>query len=234
MKRRPWFCLLGMMFVSHSALADMSHMQHMQDDPLIAMLLIDKLEVRNDEARTKEWEGSLWVGHDRNKLYFYSEGEARDGGEFSSQNDLVYAKAIAPFWDMQIGLAYDKNDDASQTWAQIALSGLAPYYFETRASLLVNTEGNIGFRFDAEYEALLTQQWILTPSLEADIYTQEIPKMRVGSGLSNIEAGLRLRYEIKREFAPYIGVVWEKTFGATRIFEPVDETNLLLGVRIWF
>jgi len=111
---------------------------------------------------------------------------------------------------------------------------LAPYFFETRAALLVNSDGNVGLRLDAEYEALITQKLILTPSLEADFYTKDDPEMRLGSGLSSLEAGLRLRYEFIREFAPYIGVTWEKTFGNTYDYNPVNETNLLVGVRFWF
>ena len=129
----------------------------------------------------------------------------------ASQNDLVYSRAIAPFWDLQAGIAYDKNSDDSRTWGEIAIAGLAPYFFEARAALLLNSEGNIGLRLDLEYEALITQKLILTPSLEADFYTKDDPVMRTGSGLSSMEAGLRLRYEIIREFAPYIGVNWSRT-----------------------
>lgn len=226
--------LIVMAGVTQSLYADMKHMGHMQDDPLVSMLLIDRLEVRNDEDRTRAWEGSFWMGYDIHKLYLYSEGEATANGLQSSQNEVLYSRAIASFWDVQIGLAYDKNDDASKTWAEIAISGLAPYYFETRAALLVGGEGTVGFRFDAEYEALLTQKWILTPSLEADFYTENDPEMRLGSGLSDIEAGLRLRYEIQREFAPYIGVTWEKTFGNTRDYNPTEESSVMVGVRFWF
>ena len=113
-------------------------------------------------------------------------------------------------------------------------SCLLPYYFETRAALLVNSEGNVGLRLDAEYEALLTQKLILTPSFEADFYTKDDASLHIGSGLSSIEAGLRLRYEFKREIAPYIGLTWEKTFGNTRDFNPINETNFLVGVRFWF
>jgi copper resistance protein B len=206
----------------------------MEDDPLVTMFLMDKFEVLDNDENTRVWEGSFWIGYDINKLYIYSEGEVTSDGLESSQNELVYSRAIAPFWDVQIGLAYDKNDDASKTWAEIAVSGLAPYYFETRAALLVNGDGNIGLRLDAEYEALLTQKLILTPSLEADFYTKDDPHMNLGSGLSSIEAGLRLRYELIREFAPYIGVTWEKTFGNTHDYNSVDETSLMVGVRFWF
>lgn len=206
----------------------------MEDDPLVTMFLMDKFEILNNDENTRVWEGSFWIGYDINKLYIYSEGEATSDGLETSQNELVYSRAIAPFWDAQIGLAYDKNTDASQTWGEIAISGLAPYYFETRAALLVNDNGNVGLRLDAEYEALLTQKLILTPSLEADLYTKDEPGMLLGSGLAFIEAGLRLRYEFIREFAPYIGVTWEKTFGNTRNYNPIDETSLMVGVRFWF
>ncbi len=204
------------------------------DDPLRTMLLMDRFELLNNSENTRAWEGSFYIGYDIDKLYLYSDGEATSDGLERSQNDIVYSRAIAPFWDAQIGLAYDKNANASKTWGEIAISGLAPYWFETRAALLVNGDGNVGLRLDAEYEALLTQKLILTASLEADFYSKDDESLQIGSGLSNIEAGLRLRYEIKREFAPYIGVTWEKNFGTTYDYNPLNETNFLVGVRFWF
>ena len=204
------------------------------DDPLRTMLLMDKFEVLNNSETSKEWEGSFYIGYDIDKLYVYSTGVATNDELETSENELVYSRAIAPFWDIQAGLAYDKNANASRTWGEVAIAGLALYYFETRAALLFNNEGNVGLRLDAEYEALLTQKLILTPLLEADFYTKDDPDMNLGSGLSSIEAGLRLRYEFVREFAPYIGVTWEKTFANTADFNPVDETNLMVGVRFWF
>ena len=229
MKNKKLLITLGMLFgLSQTLQAGGA------DDPLRTMFLADKFEVLNNDEKTRVWEGSFYLGYDIDKLYFYSAGEATADGVESSQNELVYSRAIAPFWDAQIGLLYDKNADASKTWAEVAIAGLAPYYFETRAALLVNGDGNVGLRLDAEYEALFTQKLILTPSVEADFYTKDDAKMQIGSGLSNIEAGLRLRYEIRREFAPYIGITWEKTFGNTRNFNPIDETNFLVGVRFWF
>jgi copper resistance protein B len=204
------------------------------DDPLRTMLVMDRFEVLNNDESTKVWEGSFYIGYDLDKLYIYSDGEATSDGLESSQNELVYSRAIAPFWDAQIGLVYDKNEDASKTWGEIAIAGLAPYYFETRAALLVNGDGNMGLRLDAEYEILFTQKLILSTSVEADLYSKDDATMQLGSGLSSMEAGLRLRYEFVREFAPYIGVTWEKTFGNTRNYNAVDETNFLVGVRFWF
>ena len=204
------------------------------DDPLRTMLIMDKLEILNNDENTRAWEGSFYIGYDLDKLYVYSTGEATADGLEYSQNEVVYSRAIAPFWDIQAGVNYDKYANASRTWGEIAISGLAPYFFESRAALLVNGEGNIGLRLDFEYEALLTQKLILTPSFEAEFYSKDDPELQLGSGLSSLEAGLRLRYEIVREFAPYIGVTWDRNFGNTYDYNPVNETDLLVGVRFWF
>lgn len=204
------------------------------DDPLITMLIMDRFEILDNDEKIRVWEGSFYLGYDLDKLYVYSDAEATSQGLQSSQNELVYSRAVAPFWDAQVGLAYDKNANASKTWAEIAIAGLAPYYFETRAALLVNTDGNIGLRLDTEYEMLFSQQLILSASLEADFYSKDDATMQLGAGFSSMETGLRLRYEFVREFAPYIGVTWEKTFGNTSNYNPVSETNFLVGVRFWF
>jgi copper resistance protein B len=204
------------------------------DDPLRTMLVMDRFEILNNDENTGIWESSFYLGYDLDKFYLYSDGEVSSDGLESSQNELVYSRAISPFWDAQIGLVYDKSANASKTWAELTIAGLAPYYFETRAALLVNTDGNVGLRVDAEYEALFTQQLILSSSIEADFYTKDDTKLGIGSGLSSVEADLRLRYEIQREIAPYVGVTWERNFGTTHNYNPINETNFLLGVRFWF
>lgn len=204
------------------------------DDPLRTMLVMDRFELLNNDENTRVWEGSFYIGYDIDKLYVYSDGEATSDGLESSQNELVYSRAISPFWDAQVGLVYDKNANASKTWGEVAIAGLAPYYFETRAALLVNGDGNVGLRLDTEYEMLFTQKLILSTSVEADFYSKDDPTMQLGSGLSSMGAGLRLRYEFVREFAPYIGVTWDKTFGNTHDYNPINETSLMAGVRFWF
>jgi copper resistance protein B len=206
----------------------------MNDDPLLSMVKMDKLEILDNAENTQKWDGSIWIGYDLNKISLYSEGERTSDGLENSQNELLYTRAILPYWDMQVGIAYDKNAHASRKWAAVALSGLAPYYFETRAAVLFNTEGNLGLRLDMKYELLLTQKLIVTPSLEADFYTKDDPKMHIGSGLSSIEAGVRLRYELIREFAPYVGVEWERTFGQTHKFDPINDVHALIGITFWF
>jgi len=206
----------------------------MGDDPLFAKLTIDELEYQDNDEKNTAWDTNLWIGYDLNKLYFYSEGEKPKDGTTQSENQLVYNRAIAPYWDIQFGVGYDKTENDSQTWGVVALQGLAPYFFETRGALLIGDSGNIGLRLEAEYEALLTQKLILTPSISTDLYSKDNVSMGLGKGLSNITAGARLRYEIRREFAPYVGVEWSKNFGNTADISPLDEGYAVAGVRVWF
>jgi len=206
----------------------------MNDDPLFTKVTIDELEYQNNDERSIAWDTNIWVGYDLNKLYLYTEGERPKDGSTESENQLVYSKAIAPYWDIQYGVGYDKVENDSQTWGVVALQGLAPYFFETRGALLVGDDGNVGLRLEAEYKALLTQKLILTPSIATNLYTKDNVGMGLGKGLSNITVGARLRYEIQREFAPYIGLEWSKNFGNTADISALNEGYAVAGVRVWF
>ncbi|WP_457748061.1 copper resistance protein B, partial [Sulfurimonas sp.] len=155
-------------------------------DILRASFTADNLEYQNNSEKTLYWDSYGFVGYDLNKLYIYSEGEKPNGVDASSENQLLYSHAISPFWDVQVGVDYDVASTQSKTWGVIALSGLAPYFFETRAALLLSDDGNIGLRIDLEYEALLTQKLILTPRLTLDAYSQDVVNMGLGAGLSNL------------------------------------------------
>lgn len=207
-------------------------------DPFLVTFTADKLEVWNDAETTRKWEVDVWAGKDWHKLWLYSEGEVIDG-KSESENMLVYSMPVDPYWNFQIGLAHDITPEASYNWAAVGFNGLAPYYFETQAHLLVGEKGEVGMRASFEYEVMLTQFLVLTPEVEASAYSEDIPEMGIGSGLSSITAGMRLRYEIKREFAPYIGVQWSQVYGNTADYrraegEGTGDTNLVAGVRIWF
>ncbi len=204
------------------------------DDPLLYKVTFDRFEMQNNDEKALIWDTSVWIGYDMNKLYLYTEGEKPKGESAASENQLLISHVIAPFWDIQYGIGYDKTSNDNQSWGVLALSGLAPYFFETRAAFLIGEDGNIGVRIGAEYEALLTQKLILTPSIESDFYSKDNKNMNIGKGLSNITTGLRLRYEIRREFAPYVGIEWSKNFGNTNDFNPLDETYLSAGFRVWF
>jgi len=206
-------------------------------DPLLFKFMADQLEVWNDGNNTRSWDIFAWAGHDWNKVWVYSEGERSDGNT-ESENMLLYGRPIAPFWDMQFGVGRDLNPDSGKSWAVVGVNGLAPYFFETQAHLLIG-DRVAGLRTSVEYELLFTQFLILTPELEMDWYSADIPEMGYGKGLSNVTAGLRLRYEIRREFAPYIGFQWSKNYGNTADFrraagEPIEESSFVTGVRVWF
>ncbi|WP_373036218.1 copper resistance protein B [Sulfurimonas sp.] len=217
-----------------SGILSLSLLGDMNDNPLRATFVADEFEYRFNDGKETSWDVNAYVGYDLDKIYIYSEGEKPEDGNAESENQLVYSRAIAPYWDIQFGVDYDKTPESDKTWGVIAMQGLAPYFFETRAVLLLSDDGNIGFRFDAEYEALLTQRLILSPSLSTALYTKDAADMEIGKGLSNITFGARLRYEFVREFAPYIGFEWSKNFGNTDDFHHLDETYVTAGLRVWF
>lgn len=152
----------------------------------------------------------------------------------------LYYRTIAPFWGVQAGLRYDTTNSGPDTgYAVFGLQGLAPYRFDTATAFFVREEGDLSFRGELEYNFLLTQRLILQPRMEFNASADDVPELGLGSGLNNTEAGLRLRYEIKREFVPYLGVRWERLYGDTKDIaegegEPSSVTPLVLGVRIWF
>ncbi|WP_457598716.1 copper resistance protein B, partial [Hydrogenimonas sp.] len=194
-----------------SAIVAASLSAEMNDDPLRATLLMDRLEIQTVSGTPLVWDLSAYVGRDLDKLYLYSEG-SRDSQESESRNELLYSRAVTPFWDLQGGVGYDRSGNGNRTWGVVALQGLAPYFIDTRLAIRVG-EAVLGFTFDFEYEALITQRLILTPRIEIEGYSGDVPELEVGSGLSSIGAGVRLRYEFVREFAPYIGVEYANGFG---------------------
>jgi copper resistance protein B len=150
-----------------------------------------------------------------------------------------YSRAISPYWDFQVGVRQDQKPKPVRNWLAIGFSGLAPYFFEVDSTLFVGESNRLGFRLKAEYEAMLTQRWVLSPEMELNLYSKDDAATGVGSGLSNTRFGLRLRYEIRREFAPYIGVTWNKLYGNTADFAKaaggsVESSQIVAGIRAWF
>lgn len=226
--------LVSSLFISQTSFADMN------DDPLLTKVMIDKIEIRDaDGENPLFWEAEAWIGKDLNKFWIKSEGERVDGKIEEAETELLYSRAIAPFWDTQVGIRHDKREDETRNYATVGVKGLAPYYFETDLSLSVGENGQTKINGSFEYELMFTQKLVLSPEVEFNAYSKDDAAMAVGSGLSNVEAGLRLRYEIKREFAPYIGVNWNKKFGTTadiaenQGFDRSD-TQLVAGIRAWF
>ncbi|SFV77940.1 Copper resistance protein B [hydrothermal vent metagenome] len=152
---------------------------------------------------------------------------------------ILYSKAIEPYWDIQYGIKKDFQPTPNRTWGVIAAKGLAPYLVEIDASLFIGESGRTSIRLDAEYEYMFSQKLVLSPEVEINIFGKDDEVTSTGKGLSNIDAGLRLRYELSREFAPYVGINWGKKYGNTATFasndgEDVEDAQFVTGIRFWF
>lgn len=213
----------------------------MHDDPALGMLLLDRLEYVHARSggNAAAIDGEAWYGRNLDKLWLKFEGEHADGRWQDLRSEALWAHAIAPFWDTQLGVRHDSGLGPGRSWAAFGIEGLAPYWFETQATFYVGQGGRTAARVAFEYEARFTQRLILQPSIEANLYGRSDPRRGIGSGLSDLEAGLRLRYEIRRQLAPYVGVVWQQRFGRSRDYaralgESADDLQFVAGVRVWF
>jgi copper resistance protein B len=207
-----------------------------EDDPVLTKTMIDQLEVRDADGENPQvLEAQGWLGQDLQKIWIKVEAEQTDGETEEAELQALFSKSIAPYWDFQLGYRKDFQPSPDRDWAVIGFQGLAPYFFEIDTALFIGDSGRTALRLEAEYELLFTQRLILTPEVEANFYGQNDPDTGTGSGLSDVEVGLRLRYEIRREFAPYIGVNWSKKYGTSADFaDDSDDTQLVFGVRAWF
>ena len=212
----------------------------MNDDPTLIASFVDQFEWRDaNDDELLVWDVQGWIGKDLNKFWWKTDGERESGHVEDVELQFLFSHAIAPFWDVQIGWRTDIEPDSGRDWAVIGIQGLAPYFFEVDAALFIGSSGRVAARLEADYEFLLTQKLILSPEVEINIFGEDDPALRIGSGLSDVELGLRLRYEIHREFAPYIGINWEKKFGTSADYARDDgiETSdwqLVVGIRAWF
>lgn len=210
------------------------------DRRVVSMVRFDRLEVwEAHEGIGQAWEAAAWIGNDHHKLWLRSEGEREGGHTESADLEVLYGRPVAPWWDLVAGIRHDFAPGASQTFAAVGVQGLAPYMFEIGAMAYLGESGQVEARIEAEYEVLLTNRLILQPLVEVTLHGRDDARRGVGSGLGKVEAGLRLRYEFTRRFAPYVGIVRERAYGRTAAFqrragEGVDDTHIVAGVRLWF
>jgi copper resistance protein B len=218
---------------------EMAAMMQMDDRERTGMVLFDQLEWRKAaQGNAAVWDAQGWYGGDYDKLWIRSEGERVGGTTQNARADLLWDHTVARWWSVQAGGRQDFGAGPGRTWAALGVQGLAPYWFNYEATFYVGEQGRMALRLKGEYELLVTQRWILQPEAEANLYSKADPARQLGSGVSDLEISLRLRYEIRRELAPYIGVVWSSQFGATadRVRtsggDPSD-VQLVAGVRAW-
>ncbi|KER87599.1 copper resistance protein CopB [Xanthomonas arboricola pv. celebensis] len=203
-------------------------------------VLLDRLEAFDTTRGSgQDWEARAWIGGDIDRLWLRSEGERQDGRTQDASVEAFYGHAISPWWDLLVGARQDIGAGEHRSWAAFGVQGLAPYKFETEATLYVGSGSRAALRLEGEYEVLLTNRLILQPRVEADIALTDDGRRGVGSGLEQVEMGLRLRYEITRRFAPYVGWVHSRSFGDTARRaaiddEPARDRRFVAGVRIWF
>ena len=203
--------------------------------------LLDRFEAQLRDGRDGlAWDAQAWYGGDIDKFWVKSEGEAAFGeGLEAAEVQALWSRAVDPWFDVQAGLRYDVRPGPERAYLVAGVQGLAPYWFEIGAAAFVSNKGEVSARFEAEYDLRITPQLIFQPALELEFQLQDVPELGVGAGLSTAEAGARLRYEIVPEFAPYVGVEYQRGFGDTAGFrraagEKAGGWSLLAGIRAWF
>lgn len=205
-------------------------------------VLIDSIEASfGDGADGYSWGAQGWTGGDINRFWWKTEGEGEiDGKLHEAEVQALYSRAIAPFWDVQAGVRQDFRPDGDDTThLTVGVQGVAPYWFEMSAAAFLSTEGDLTARAEAEYDQRITQKWILQPAIEVALSASDIPELEIGSGLTSVTAGLRLRYEIRKEFAPYVGVEWTRSLGDTADYakargQDPEDTRFVVGIKAWF
>jgi copper resistance protein B len=202
-------------------------------------VLFDQFEWHGGDSGGVTIDNKSWIGGDLNRVWIRAEGESEDGRVGDAHAHLLYGRSFARWWDVVAGARVDFEPGPAQAWAAAGIQGLAPYWFEIEATGYIGPDARTHARFEVEYELLLTTRVILQPLVELDLYGKSDPERGIGAGLSSIETGLRLRYEFRREFAPYFGVTWDRKFFGTADLarsqgEDPAKGRLTVGVRTWF
>ena len=212
----------------------------MADDEPYGMVLLEKFEYYNgNEGNGLLMDGQAWYGGDYNKLWLKADGERSGGEQQGTRFEVLWDHAITTYWGTQLGIRHDAFQGPQRDWLAFCVQGLAPYWFEIEATAYVGENGRTAARLETNYDLLLTQRLILQPNFEVNFYGKDDRDREIGSGLSDMDLSLRLRYEIRREIAPYIGIAYRRKFGDTADFardegEDVGEARLMIGLRLWY
>nr|WP_032656485.1 copper resistance protein B [Pseudomonas syringae] len=217
------------------------HAGHQVHDSAInSYFLADKLEWQDaNDGRALAWDLSGWIGGDIDRLLLRSEGERTNGKTEEAEIQALWGHSISPWWDVVAGARQDFKPGAPQTWAAFGLQGQAISDLDIEATAFIGEAGQTAARLEADYDLQLTNNLVLQPTAELNFYGKNDPQRGNGSGLSTSEFGLRLRYEITPQFAPYVGVSWDRSYGKTADYareddEDTQDARLVVGVRMWF
>ena len=210
------------------------------DEKNFYSVLMDRLEtVRTSDNTAGFYDLQAWYGRDYDRAILKAEGVIDSNNLEEASTELLWGHSVATYWDTQLGVRYDSGDGPDRKWLAFGVQGLAPYWFEVDATAYVGEGGRTAANLETTYDLLLTQKLILQPRIEADWYGKRDSRLGLGSGLSEVKAGLRLRYEVRRELAPYLGVEWARKYGDTRDFvqaagQEASEARVVAGLRFWF
>ena len=212
------------------------------DNTITWHVLFNQLEGRtNGPDNEFRWDGQGWIGTDMNKIWFKSEGFVEHGKATDGDTEALYDHPIpfVRYFDAQAGIRYDLDSNPGRTWGAIGVQGLAPYFFDFEPTFYFSDRGRVAGRVMGSYDLLITNRLILQPEIELNFYSKRDPSRGIGSGLSELDTGLRLRYEISRKFAPYIGLAYNGKFGETADFtrvegSTVNDVRFIFGIRLWY
>jgi copper resistance protein B len=213
-----------------------------EDNRVIAHVLFDQLEGRtNGPDNESRWDGEAWAGTDMNRLWLKSEGIVRGSTVSDGDHEALYDRPIPHmrYFDAQLGVRADLDSGPVRTWAAIGIEGLAPYYFQFAPTLYIRDSGHIAGRMTGSYDLLITQRWIVQPEAELNFYSKDDRGRGIGSGFSELDTGVRLRYEVSRKFAPYLGFAYDGTYGNTASYsrqagETTSDPRFVFGLRLWY
>ena len=212
----------------------------LQDRALNYFVRFDQLEVQGGKrGYGVGWESRGWIGRDLNRLWFRTEGESGGGRINEAAFHLFYGRAFARWWDVVVGLRQDFRPGPAQSWLAVGVQGVAPYWFDVEATAYLGAGGQTAARVRAEYELLFTRRLALQPLVEVNLYGKTNAERRIGASVSSFDAGLRIRYEVRRELAPYLGVTWhtrgaESAGFAEAAGESARGRRIVAGLRFWF
>lgn len=209
---------------------------------VFAHALFDQLEERTDGSNSEfRWDGEGWIGTDMSRVWFKSEGFANSDDVSDADVEALYDHPLPRlrYFDGQVGLREDVGSGPHRTWLALGIEGLAPGFFEFEPTLYIRDGGHIVGRITGSYDLLITQRLIAQPELEMEFYGKNDPQRRLGTGLSDVDVGLRLRYEISRKFAPYFGFTYTREYGGTAAFvrqvgDSIAAPRFVFGLRVWY
>lgn len=212
------------------------------DNQLFAHVLLDQFEGRtNGPDNELRWDGEAWVGTDMNKLWLKSEGFSTNTTVSDGDHEALYDRPIPHmrYFDAQAGVRADLDSGPRRAWAAVGIEGLAPYFFQFAPTFYIRDGGNVAGRVTGSYDLLLTQRWIVQPEAELNFYNKDDPARQIGSGLSDLDTGVRLRYEISRKFGPYVGFAYNGKYGNTasyarQVGETTSDPRFVFGLRLWY